>query len=165
MLQIISICGIMIDMASKLPAGVGVRSNWLYFDRTLRTVENTTPEELAHILEIGSVAITNGLDTLYEQTKLRNPGGEIHYPWLHTVQLCVFGEERRILTESGLTLPYQVISKTVHETPDDIIPVLRPYWDAAVSQDFDVRTLSHLEGWDAAHDGTWLQVRPLGRDE
>lgn len=155
----------MISMTSKISAGVGVRSNWLYFDRTLCIVENTTPEELAHILELGSVAITNGLDVLYEQTKLRNPGGEIHYPWLHTIRLCALGDEPRILTASGLELPYKEISKTLHETPDNITRELFPYWDAAASQDFDVRALSHLKGWDAAHDGTWLQVRPTGRDE
>jgi hypothetical protein len=151
-------------MASKLPVGVGVRSNWLYFDGSLRTIENTTPEELAHILDIGSVAIIDALNTLYQQNLQRNPDGEIHYPWLHTVQLCARGEEPAILTELGLEPPYREISKTIHETSDDITPALSPYWAAAASCDFEVRAVSHMEGWDMAHDGTWLQVQPPGRD-
>lgn len=156
----ISICGIMKVMVSKLPPGVAVRSNWLYFDRALCTVDNTTPEELAHILEIGSVAIAGGLGELYERTKSRNPDGEVLYPWLQTIRLCALGDEPQILTASGLTPPYRIVSKTTHEIPDDIISTLHPYWEAAASREFDVRVKSHMEGWDVAHDGTWLQVRP-----
>lgn len=149
-------------MARTLRAGIDIRSNWLYVDRALLAAEGTSPEQLRRTLEIGAAAIETALDELYERTVQRNPGGEIHYPWLQTIRLCALGDEPRILTDKGLEPPYTGISKTVHDDPADIIPTLRPYWDAA--SEFEVRALSHMQGWDDAHDGTWLQVRPSGKD-
>lgn len=156
----------MVNMTSrKLRDGIDFRSNWLYVDRALLTVEGTSPDELGRILTVGSGAIRAALLSLYEATKLRNPGGDIQEPWLQTIQLCMRGDEPRILTTSGLEPPYKEITKTVHEDSQDIITALHPYWDVA-AYEFDVRVVSHLEGWDAAHDGTWLQVRPpLGADK
>lgn len=151
-------------MSRKLPSkGVGLRSNWLYSDGQLLTAETTPPDRFATILELGSSAITVALDEMYEQTMQRNPGAEVHYPWLQAIRLCAAGGEPQILTPLGLEPPYTQVSHTLHETMESIVPTLRPYWQVAKAQNFRVRVNSHMQGWDTVHDGTWLQVRPPGR--
>jgi len=152
-------------MARILRNGIGFRSNWLFYDQELLTCERTSPEQLRTILDMGASAINDTLDAVFSDTRNRNPGAEVKYPWLQTIRLCARGEEPQILTADGLTPPYIEISKTVHEEPLDIIEPLRLYWTAGYGSGhiFDVRAISHMDGWDDQHDGMWLQVRPSAK--
>ena len=121
-----------------------------------------TPEQLGAILHLGRGAIVAAMDVYYEKQCARNSQAKdpITHPWVNAVQLCEFGNEAQVLSDIGPAsagYEYQVENQHQHDSLALRTPYL-PYWEVATETEFGIRVLSHQEGWDRIHDGTWLQI-------
>lgn len=139
--------------------GLDIRSNWLHFNNALLEVSTTSPEKLQEILTLGSMAIKDAMETMYETTKRNNPGCEIYHPWLNTIKLSTYDEWDKVF------LPEAMEVDGVYNSNNDYpFTMLRneaqEYWLATTrSRAFVPRVPGRMRGWNAKHDGVWLQIK------
>ena len=149
--------------------GLDIRSdNWLFHDNGLLVAETiprerlnstllipTSPEELGGIIDTNTAAIHDAMNEYREYHNIK-----VH-PWIHTLKLAHYADT----FTSGLTAESEALVAEVNANTNDNYPraaireVHHKYLDIFDELPFVWRVPGRMEGWNAAHDGLWLQIK------
>ncbi len=119
-------------------------------------LEDTSPEYLKTVLDVGRVAILGGINAFHEKMQAQYPEyNDIHPPSISVMQLATNSRKTRALTRLGLSN-----GSSVHIDIDEIHPRHHSLWNTIANSKFAPEVRSNLAG-DGEIGGVWLYLRDL----
>ena len=159
-------------------SGLDVRSNWIFHNNGLLVAQDmpsetlnktlllpTAPETLGSILSDNEQALREAAVRLYDINRERSPDGkDLYYPWLHTLKLANYADA----FQTGLVAEAEQIDLQTRANNDYPRETIReqhfPYLDIFDELPFVWRVPGRMNGYNAARDGLWIQIKHRDHD-